>query len=292
MPKISVIVPIYNVEKYLNECVDSILNQTYSNLEIILVNDGSTDNCSNICEEYRVKDNRVKVIHKTNGGLSDARNIGLDISSGEYISFVDSDDAIHPKFIETLYSGILKFNADVSFCNVTFGNFKEEFEEWKKMDFKYFYLDFKNQIIKTIICNKLFKKELWNNLRFEKGKLHEDMFVFPFLFYGREFAFVDQSLYFYRQRTGSITKSKKEENWLDILEAFNKRTIFFNNLGEEDYILYNKKEILYANIQYYYDYKRKETKKFLLKNINSILNADFLNTKEKLALLYFLLFKN
>ena len=99
-PLISVIVPIYKVEKYLNKCVDSIINQTYKNLEIILVDDGSPDSCPDICDKYEKKDNRVKVIHKKNGGLSDARNAGLDIANGEYISFIDSDDEIEASFVE------------------------------------------------------------------------------------------------------------------------------------------------------------------------------------------------
>ena len=110
---ISIIVPIYNTEKYLNECVDSIINQTYKNIEIILVNDGSTDNCLKICDEYAKKDKRVKVIHKENGGLSSARNSGLDILTGKYVCFIDSDDYVATTFVYDMFNLITKYNADI-----------------------------------------------------------------------------------------------------------------------------------------------------------------------------------
>ena len=115
---VSVIVPIYKVEKYLGKCVDSIINQTYKNLEIILVDDGSPDNSGKICDEYAKKDNRIKVIHKENGGLSSARNAGLDVATGEFIAFVDSDDRIHLDFVEKLYRAIKEENADIASCYV------------------------------------------------------------------------------------------------------------------------------------------------------------------------------
>ena len=114
---VSIIVPIYNVEKYIKECIDSIINQTYKNLEIILVDDGSPDCCPKICDEYSKKDKRIKVIHKENGGLSSARNAGLDVAKGEYVSFIDSDDVVDEKFIETLYNLCIENNCDISECN-------------------------------------------------------------------------------------------------------------------------------------------------------------------------------
>ena len=117
---ISVIVPVFNVEKYLERCVETIVNQTYKNLEIILVNDGSTDNSGELCDELAKKDNRIKVVHKENGGLSDARNTGERESTGEYIIFIDSDDYIHHEMLNTLYTQIVEKNADVSICGVMF----------------------------------------------------------------------------------------------------------------------------------------------------------------------------
>ena len=111
---ISVVVPIYNVENYIKKCVDSILSQTYKNLEIILVDDGSPDNCPQICDEYAQKDNRIKVIHKENGGLSDARNAGIDISKGKFITFIDSDDYIEKDYVEVLYNSIKENASDMA----------------------------------------------------------------------------------------------------------------------------------------------------------------------------------
>lgn len=113
IPLISIIVPVYKVEQFIHECVDSIIDQTYNHLEIILVNDGSPDRCGEICEEYAKQDHRIVVIHKENGGLSSARNAGLDICKGEYIAFIDSDDVIHPQFVELLYANIKE--ADLAF---------------------------------------------------------------------------------------------------------------------------------------------------------------------------------
>lgn len=117
MDKISIVVPIYNVEKYLDQCVKSIINQTYKNLEIILVNDGSIDNSGKICDKYKRQDNRVIVIHKENGGSSDARNVGIQIATGKYIGFVDSDDYIEKDMYEFLYNNMINENADISCCN-------------------------------------------------------------------------------------------------------------------------------------------------------------------------------
>ena len=114
---ISVIVPVYKVEQYLNECIKSIINQTYKNLEIILVNDGSPDDCGKMCDIWAKKDNRIKVIHKKNGGLSDARNCGIDIANGKYIQFVDSDDLLELDMIDFLYTNIQKYNCDISICS-------------------------------------------------------------------------------------------------------------------------------------------------------------------------------
>ena len=120
MCKVSVIVPVYKVEKYLNKCVDSIINQTLEDIEIILVDDGSPDNCGKICDDYAQKDNRIVVIHKTNGGLSDARNAGLEVARGEYIGFVDSDDYIAPEMISLLYGVCKKNSTDIAGCDLAY----------------------------------------------------------------------------------------------------------------------------------------------------------------------------
>lgn len=128
MPKISIIVPIYNVEKYIEKCIQSILNQTFSDFELILVNDGSTDSCGEICDKYKKLDDRIIVIHKVNGGLSSARNAGIDIARGEYIGFIDSDDYIHEKMYEILYNNAITYNSDIVICK------KEMFMKKRKMN--------------------------------------------------------------------------------------------------------------------------------------------------------------
>ena len=127
---LSVIVPIYNVEDYLNRCVDSIINQTYKNLEIILVDDGSPDNCPQMCDDYAKKDSRIRVVHKENGGLSDARNAGMKVATGEYVSFIDSDDYISLDFYETLFQTMVDNDSDIVECSVVKFYENEKFDEY------------------------------------------------------------------------------------------------------------------------------------------------------------------
>lgn len=183
---ISVIVPIYNVEKYLNKCIESIINQSYSNLEIILVDDGSKDSSGIMCDSYILKDKRIKVIHKENGGLSDARNVGLDKAKGEYIVFIDSDDWIDEKMIEILYNIIKKNNSDISICDY-FLAYNEEIQTQKE-DIEIINLS-NIEALKTIydkdlgVCmivawNKLYKRNLFkDDIRYPYGKIHEDEFT-------------------------------------------------------------------------------------------------------------------
>ena len=165
---ISIIIPVYNVEQYLRQCLDSVVNQTYKNLEIILVDDGSTDNSGKICDEYAVKDNRIKVIHKQNGGVSSARNVGLDVATGDYIGFVDSDDYIENDMYEYLYNLARENNAEISICQVDYikGN-----NISYKMLLKEDQLLTTNQALEIFytqlyIYNKLFKKNILSNVFF------------------------------------------------------------------------------------------------------------------------------
>ena len=174
---ISIIVPVYKVEKQLEICIKSILSQTFSNFELILVDDGSPDNCGNICDEYQKKDNRIKVIHKENGGLSDARNVGLDIASGKYIAFVDSDDIIHPRMYEILFECINKSNSDIVQCKFkkfkSLDEVKDDLDDYngsfEKYDNKTAIMDMiDNNNINVNSWNKLYKSELFETLRFPK----------------------------------------------------------------------------------------------------------------------------
>lgn len=235
---ISVIVPIYKVENFLCKCVDSILNQTYKNLEIILVDDGSPDKCGEICDEYAKKDSRIKVIHKENGGLSDARNAGIDVAQGDYFVFVDSDDYIDYEMIETLYYCIKNDNSDLALCSFTYVD-----EEGKEICERKNKSPIKNEIISTeqslqklceiknwyyiVAWNKLYKKEIFNNLRFPKGKINEDEFTIHHIFNKcRYISCVEKPLYYYLQRSGSIMKTKTGMKALDSAEALYDRTVF------------------------------------------------------------------
>lgn len=214
---ISVIVPCYKVEDYLDECITSIVNQTYKHLEIILVDDGSPDNCPQICDKWSRKDSRIKVIHKKNGGLSSARNAGLDIAKGEYISFIDSDDFIDKTFIEFLYMNLIKNKVDISCCGY-YHYFNKNLKEVRH--FKNIQLLMNScEAIKTMNTigyfgvgswNKLYKRELFNNIRFPIGKLSEDWFILYKLIHESNKIYYDsQPKYYYRQRAGSITRNIK-----------------------------------------------------------------------------------
>ena len=180
MEKISIIVPVYNVEKYLKKCIDSIINQTYKNIEIILVDDGSKDSSGRICDEYIEKDKRIVTIHKKNGGLSDARNEGIKKATGKYLSFIDSDDYIEENMIGNLYKSIIENDSDISTCakiieysnKKIIKNNKSNFcinnnEAMKRM------LTFDE--IDTSACDKLFKKDLFLNIKFPVGRYYEDI---------------------------------------------------------------------------------------------------------------------
>ena len=233
-PLISVIIPVYKVEQYLRRCLDSIVNQTYTNLEIILVDDGSPDNSPQICDEFANKDNRIAVIHKKNGGLSDARNAGLDICKGEYISFVDSDDWVSQEYINKLYSSITKSHADIAIVNHTLVNDFCTPKCDKKPSVKIFT---KQQALFKLIAKqyqpfvvswgKLYRKELFKSIRFPVGKYHEDEFTSHFLLYAAsKITFSPNILYFYYQRPNSITK---QNHLADAIAAFENRLDFAIN---------------------------------------------------------------
>ncbi len=223
-PLITVVVPVYKVEKYLRQCVDSVLAQTYKNLEIILVDDGSPDNCPGICDEYAEKDERVKVIHRENGGLSAARNSGIKIAEGKYISFIDSDDYVQPVYIEQLYCALVSFDAAVSECS--YSHKESELDSQLKSDFK-LYSD-KEALTEILIerdlitsaCGKLFVTEIFENIRFPEGQLYEDYAVMPMIFNkAKKISFVDSKLYFYRVNDESITKSSFNEKHMQYFEV-------------------------------------------------------------------------
>ena len=248
MEKISVIVPVYKVEKYLQRCIESIINQTYKNLEIILIDDGSPDNCGIICDEYAKKDNRIKVIHKENGGLSDARNAGLDIATGEYIAFVDSDDYIALNMFETLHSLMIKDNSDMALCEILCvdecGNSIESMNAKSPIkDGLYNQKEFFEKVSSyngwhlIIACNKLYKKEIFQEIRFPKGRYCEDNYVIHYIIEKtNKVSCLDTPLYFYVQRNNSIMHFEKYsiKNFDDVEGYFDRALLLkkYNLIGE------------------------------------------------------------
>ena len=235
--KVSVIVPVYNVEKYLRKCVESIKNQTYRNLEIILVDDGSSDHCGEICDELATSDSRIRVIHKENGGLSDARNAGMDISTGDYIGFVDSDDYIDEDFHEILVENLEKYNADISCCRYTnvwedgrkepVGNDDSvHIYEGTEALKEYLY----GKTLDPFSVNKLYRAEMLGNAtytncryRFIKGILSEDNpFCVELFKQTNKVVLVGKSRYNYLQaREGAITSAKVSQKRIDAIHYWN-----------------------------------------------------------------------
>ena len=236
-PSISVIVPVYNVEHYLRKCLDSIIEQTVRDIEIIVVDDGSTDSSGEICDTYLDRDSRVKVFHKENGGLSSARNFGIEKATGEYIGFVDSDDFIEPDMYEILLHLIKRYKADLSMCglyDVFDGKPRAVFkttEEWFVDKVKAMEIVLEAKIVSVTAVNKLYKKELFNTIRYPLGKTAEDAFVIiELLDECNTVAITNDQKYHYIHRSNSITTNKFSKKTLDVIEAY-----------EKNYNLINKK---------------------------------------------------
>lgn len=242
MRRISVIVPVYKVEGYLRRCVQSILDQTFKELEVILVDDGSPDGCGAICDDFAARDSRVKVIHKENGGLSDARNAGLDAATGEYIGFVDSDDHIEPTMYEALLGALEEAEADLSICNFAFVD-EENVADGitppltdevltRRQALERLGSDGENYVYFVTAWNRLYRRRLWEGLRFPVGKLHEDEFTAHRIFDRCEkIATVGQVLYRYVQRGGSIMSGGASVCSLDGVYALRDRAQFFLREG-------------------------------------------------------------
>lgn len=275
---ISIIIPVYKVEKYLEKCIQSLINQTYENLQIILVDDGSPDNCGKICDEYAKKDHRIEVIHKSNGGLSDARNKGLEIAKGEYIGFVDSDDYIEADMYEVLYNLLKQYNADVSICNfytvsqgkIAIKNAENGIKEYNRIEIlKEVLLD---NNIQSYAWNKLYKKELFDEIKYPVGKKYEDIgTTFYLLEKCNKVVVTGKPEYYYINRQDSIVNNVTETTITDYIELIMQRY---------DYIEENIKELS----SYNKDYLKRilKTAEQDIKNLNEV--GDY--TKRKYEELY------
>lgn len=277
---ISVIIPIYNVEKYLRRCIDSIRKQTYENLQIILVNDGSADCCEHICKEYLKIDDRMEYIYQQNRGLAGARNTGIEHASGEYVVFVDSDDYVASNYVMAMYQWIKCENADIAVCGM-----KNTYDDAQEEDL----IDYENYTVKSGVsyirnmyqiptykvngaCNKMFRRRIFDENRFPEGTLFEDFVLMTKLLYeAKKIVDSDQVLYYYFQSTGSITRCDFSIKHLDRIKQFEKRLDFFKERGEQS--LYNRcvQEYNVMLLKCYYCCKRyiknskKEQEKLLAK---------------------------
>lgn len=230
---ISVIVPVYKVEKYLEKCIESIIKQTYTNLQIILVDDGSPDNCGKICDEYAKKDLRIEVIHKANGGLSDARNVGISKAKGRYIGFVDSDDYIKEDMYEILLNLIKKYDADVSICNLydvidgneCIRNKENGIREYSRLDILKEVLLDKN--IQSYAWNKLYEKELFDEIKYPIRKKYEDIGTTFYLFEKcNKIVVTSEPEYYYLKRADSLVNNVTESTILDYTEIIIQRYLY------------------------------------------------------------------
>lgn len=232
--KISIVIPVYNASKYLSKCLDSVINQSYSNIEIVLVDDGSRDNSGNICDEYSNKDKRIKVIHKENGGVSSARNTGIDNATGNYVTFIDSDDIIHPDYVKKLVANLTDNNLSV--CHIEYFkndvNFSSTFDETIELNKNEFINLCKMTLLNTPCC-KLYNLDVIkkNKIYFDNSlSLGEDLlFNLEYLKFIEKITIINQKLYYYRKDDNNTLSTSYNPKMLEIQSLlFNKYTDFFN----------------------------------------------------------------
>lgn len=300
-PLISIIIPIYKVEPYLRRCLDSIVKQTYTNLEIILIDDGSPDGCPKICDEYASKDCRIVVIHKKNGGQSEARNQGLDICKGDYISFVDSDDWVEPTYIEDLLNLAIKDDADIVVCELqkVYPHSKTQLSQEPTHQLytpveaiKRLFLQKEISFIAPY-C-KIYKHSLFNTTRFPVRKVHEDEFVTHILFSGaKKIVYTSAILYYYYQRADSTMGTPHP---YDLLEAEEKQFNFILNNNMADLQSSHARlicwQILYIysiKPDIYYTTKLRYYRKYLKAQDNPIVHYFLLKIFCHFPYLYYLL---
>ena len=279
MSEISIVVPVYKVEQYLHRCVDSLLNQSFTAFDLILVDDGSPDQCGQICDQYAEKDKRIHVIHQHNGGLSAARNSGIDWSlsnsESKWITFVDSDDWVHPQYLSLLYESVLACKTDVSVCaykELNSGNQDyETVEDRRGAERKPEDFFVENHVNATVAWGKLYKKEYFKTLRYPVGKIHEDEFTTYVLFYKcNKVVYNTGRYYYYYQRTDSIMGGRKTSFSSDGLEAYEQMSTFFEKKGETHIVQMIKYRYLCLLKKY-----ACELRKFGDQNVSKMLDEEY-----------------
>ena len=274
MPNISVIVPVYKVEPFLHRCVQSILDQTYRDFELILVDDGSPDRCGELCEEYGRLDSRVRVLHQENGGLSAARNAGIDWafanSDSRWLAFVDSDDWVHPAFLQTLYDTAEQTLCKISACGFyrTGGEALPQAQDFSVVSLSAddYYCGQLHDGVTALAWNKLYHKSLFKGLRYPIGKLHEDEFTTYRAIYGAgKIGVTPARLYAYYQNPDGIMRSQWNPRRMHMLEAFEQQIAFAQETGNarllnktaEQYIYSAYEQLSQAQIVYRKELRRK-----------------------------------
>lgn len=305
MPELSIIVPVHNCEKYIEKCINSILNQTFKDFELILVNDGSSDNSGKVCDYFNETDSRIKVIHQKNMGVSVARNVGLDISNGKYIGFIDGDDYIEKDMYEFLYSNIKKYEAEVAICgieNIFIKNDGSEKLIHQTSDFsgvkilngeEAFSESLKSKIFSVNPVNKLFDKKLFEGERFPEGKISEDAFIIPsILLKAKKVVCKADIKYYYVRHENSITTSSFFEKDWNVTEAYLNhlntvkkhypkliKEVEFRHIWSYTYVL--DKMIVSKNKVSKSDYDK--ALKFIRKNIFKIIFNPYFSLKRKIV---------
>lgn len=306
-PKISIIVPVYNVEQYLEKCIGSILEQSFTDFEIILVNDGSKDNSGVICDTYAERDDRISVIHKENGGLSSARNVGLDLAVGEYISFIDSDDWIDKEMFSILYNNSILYDADI-----VAGNIAEISKSGKIRTFNQDLVDillnreqamnelYLNRKLTYSACNKIYRRFLFDGLRYKEGIVFEDMDLsYKIIHKAERIFYTSKTIYFYRYNDESILRRRFNMNRViefDIkTEMYN---FYFKNYPQFSNQVYGESYLtgvhLYSQICKYYP-ELAERYLYLIqrdkKTLATLIKDNTYETKKKLLIGFSLMFK-
>lgn len=279
-PIISVIVPVYNVEKYVEECINSLRKQMYDALEIILVDDGSTDQSGKICDAYAEIDQRIHVLHKENGGLSDARNAGLELSTGDYIGFIDSDDLIDRNYYEILMKQLIENQCDIAVAKIR--EFADSGKILHELGFENTTVLQTREAVKELLysqniansaCNKLFKRKVLAKYRFPYGKYYEDEYtVYKWFLNAKKVCISgENSFYWYRKRAGSITQKPFSDREMDRIYASEEKVAFFSTYDKEmgrlarRYLVYDCISVIVKRVQL----KNSAYEKYAVKHIRN-----------------------
>lgn len=306
--KLSIVVPVYKVERFLDKCIESVLAQTFTDFELILVDDGSPDNCGKMCDEWAAKDDRIRVIHKKNGGLSDARNAGIEAAKGDYIGLVDSDDYIKPDMFEVLVGNLEKYQADISMCGyadvyanrIRKDNLDRKVYEWNQEEAIYQIL--LGKLLSVHAVTKLYKRRLFDNVRYPVGKVSEDAYIImDILKQINKAVFTPYSAYYYVHRGESINTSKFKEIDLTRIEAHEKNYHFIKeNYPRYERIAYDRwlgsiafigHKIAFSNWKKLNTESYQQIFSILKQNIFRVYNSNYFSEKRKLSITLLILNK-